>query len=109
LPPGPGAVLGFGRSLGRALPGAARAAPLDARRLSDSAFAGERARALFAGHAGHSMLPLEQRPSAGFGLTLLTLAHAVGWPSPRGGSQRIADALAADLRALGGTIETGVL
>ena len=50
------------------------------------------------------MLPLEQRPSAGFGLALLVLGHAVGWPFPRGGSQAIADALAARLRAEGGEI-----
>jgi phytoene dehydrogenase-like protein len=33
--------------------------------------------------------------------------HAFGWPMPRGGSQRIADALAGILRQAGGTIETG--
>ena len=48
--------------------------------------------------------PLERRPSAGFGLALLTLGHTVGWPFPRGGSQRLADALAAKLRELGGEI-----
>jgi phytoene dehydrogenase-like protein len=52
------------------------------------------------------MLPLETRPSAGFALALLTLGHAVGWPFPRGGSQSIADALAAKLRELGGEIVT---
>jgi phytoene dehydrogenase-like protein len=35
------------------------------------------------------------------------LGHAVGWPFPRGGSQKLADALAAHLRSLGGEIETG--
>jgi len=50
------------------------------------------------------MLPLERRPSAGFALALLTLGHAVGWPFPRGGSQRLADALAARLLELGGEI-----
>src|SRR6185437_9055862 len=35
------------------------------------------------------------------------LAHAVGWPFPRGGSQRLSDALASHLRSLGGEIETG--
>jgi phytoene dehydrogenase-like protein len=35
------------------------------------------------------------------------LGHAIGWPLPRGGSQRIADALAAHLRTLGGEIRTG--
>jgi phytoene dehydrogenase-like protein len=52
------------------------------------------------------MLPLERRPSAGFGLALLTLGHAIGWPFPRGGSQRLADALAAKLRGLGGEVRT---
>jgi phytoene dehydrogenase-like protein len=67
-------------------------------------FSNERARGLVAGNAAHSMLPLERRPSAGFGLTLMTLGHAVGWPFPRGGSQTLADALAACLRASGGEI-----
>jgi phytoene dehydrogenase-like protein len=52
------------------------------------------------------MLPLDTRPSAGFALVLLTLGHSVGWPFPRGGSQAIADALAAKLRELGGEIVT---
>ena len=52
------------------------------------------------------MLPLERRPSGGFGLALLTLGHAVGWPFPRGGSQRLAEALAACLRELGGEVRT---
>jgi phytoene dehydrogenase-like protein len=71
-------------------------------------FSTERARALFAGIAAHSMLPLDRRPSAAAGLVLGALAHAVGWPLPRGGSQRLADALAGYLRSLGGEIVTGV-
>jgi phytoene dehydrogenase-like protein len=67
-------------------------------------FATSRARAFFAGNAAHSMLPLETRPSAGFGLTLLALGHAVGWPFPRGGAAAMAESLAAQLRALGGEI-----
>ena len=47
------------------------------------------------------------RRRAAFGLMLGVLAHAVGWPLPRGGSQQIADALASYLRSLGGEIETG--
>lgn len=74
--------------------------------LARARFRTERARALFAGLAAHSTLRLEQRPSAAFGLVLGAAAHAVGWPLPRGGSQRIADALAAYLRSLGGTIIT---
>lgn len=77
-----------------------------AKSLARQHFRGERARALFAGMAAHSMLPLEQGPSAAFGLMLSAAAHALGWPLPRGGSQRIADALAAHLHTLGGEILT---
>jgi phytoene dehydrogenase-like protein len=69
-------------------------------------FETEEARALLAGVAAHSFLPLEYRGSAAFGLVLLLLGHATGWPFPRGGSQAIADALAARLVSLGGEIET---
>jgi phytoene dehydrogenase-like protein len=77
---------------------------LPARTLARLAFHEERAKALFAGLAAHSMLPLTRSPSASFGLVLALLGHAVGWPLPRGGSQAIADALASHLRALGGEI-----
>lgn len=60
-----------------------------------------------AGIAGHTLEPLEQVPPAAFGLMLAAAAHAVGWPFARGGSQRIADALAAELRAHGGRMVTG--
>jgi phytoene dehydrogenase-like protein len=69
-------------------------------------FRDEPARALFAGLAAHSILSLESVGSASFGLVLGTTGHAVGWPLPRGGSQRIADALASYLRSLGGEIQT---
>ena len=72
-----------------------------ANRLITAKFKHERARALLAGIAAHSMLPLEQPPSAGFMLTLGILAHAVGWPVVRGGSQRLADALVEHARGLG--------
>lgn len=83
------------------------AAMLPARRLAQLAFKGDRARALFAGLAAHSIQSLEQPFTAAFGLVLGTLGHVVGWPLPRGGSQRIADALAAYLESLGGKIVTG--
>jgi phytoene dehydrogenase-like protein len=86
----------------------APAALLPAHVLADLCFRGVRARALFAGIAAHSMLPLEQSPSAAFGLVLAIVGHVVGWPLPRGGSQRIADALVAYLHALGGEIITSV-
>lgn len=78
-----------------------------ARGLARRAFEGERARALLAGLAAHSMLPLERPLTAAFGITLGAPAHSIGWPFARGGSQRIADAMASYLRALGGAIETG--
>jgi len=77
-----------------------------ARGLAESLFKGERARAIFAGVSAHSMLRLEQSPSAGYGLVLSILGHAVGWPIPRGGSQHIVDAMASYLRTMGGEIVT---
>ncbi|HZR18259.1 MAG TPA: NAD(P)/FAD-dependent oxidoreductase [Verrucomicrobiae bacterium] len=75
--------------------------------LVDAWFTQEPARALFAGLAAHSFLPLERIPSAAFGVVLGMLGHAVGWPSPQGGSQQIANALASLLRSLGGELRTG--
>jgi phytoene dehydrogenase-like protein len=107
FPISPRALLRLGDRLGaRGLAASLRAALSPARTLAEGHFAEDRTRAWFAGHAAHSMLPLERRPSAGFALALTVLGHAVGWPFPRGGSQRVADALAAKLRELGGEIRT---
>ncbi len=76
--------------------------------LAEHTFKTEAARAIFAGLCAHSMLPLEQPPSAAFGLVLSILGHVYGWPIPHGGSQKIADALAGYLRSLGGEITTEV-
>ena len=81
---------------GYALPLAAPAALL-ARTL----FRGERARAVIAGMAGHSVLPLERPPTGAFGLLLSLLAQTVGWPVAKGGSQAIADALVRYAQSLG--------
>jgi phytoene dehydrogenase-like protein len=92
------------RTLGPARAQAAvRAGLADARSVAGQ-FRESRTRAWFAGHCAHSLLPLERRPSAGFGLALAVLGHVVGWPFPRGGSQRFAEALVALLGSLGGTI-----
>jgi phytoene dehydrogenase-like protein len=74
--------------------------------LARTVFRGERARALFAGLAAHSIVALDQPATAAIGLVLAAAGHAGGWPIPRSGSQRIADALAGYLRSLGGVIET---
>jgi phytoene dehydrogenase-like protein len=78
-----------------------------ARGLCDAWFKGAHARALFAGIAGHSILPLEQMMTAAAGLMLGVAGHALGWPMPRGGAQRITDALVSYLRSLGGVVECG--
>ncbi|HTE65521.1 MAG TPA: NAD(P)/FAD-dependent oxidoreductase, partial [Candidatus Binatia bacterium] len=75
--------------------------------LARSRFRGEPARALFAGLSAHSMVALDRPLSASFGLVLGMYAHAVGWPMIRGGSAAVTDALAAELRSLGGEIVTG--
>jgi phytoene dehydrogenase-like protein len=105
LPLSPSALLDVRARLGtRGLVDAVRSSLAAARPLVESCFAEERTRGWFAGHSGHSMLPLERRPSGGFGLALLTMGHAVGWPFARGGSRRLAEALVAKLRELGGEI-----
>jgi phytoene dehydrogenase-like protein len=97
----PSALLRHPFALARfGLPALAPAATL-ARRFRSPA-----ARGLVAGTGAHSFLPLTSPLSGGLGLALLVSAHAVGWPIPRGGSQRIADALASVLVEHGGEIET---
>jgi phytoene dehydrogenase-like protein len=73
--------------------------------LARSRFRGDAARALFAGLAAHSMVPLTRPVSASFGLVLGYTAHAVGWPMVRGGTAILAEALATELRRLGVEIE----
>jgi len=75
--------------------------------LLKSRFVTEEARALLGGCAAHSFLPLERRASAGVGLVLAAVGHAVGWPFPKGGAGRLAAALARHLTSLGAEIQTG--
>jgi phytoene dehydrogenase-like protein len=86
-------------ALGALPTGLAAAEPLLRARFRSSV-----ARGFLAGHAAHSMLPLDRRPSAGAGLVLAALGHVGGWPIVRGGSQRLAEALVARLRELGGVV-----
>ncbi len=85
-----GAPDGLGRALGGVL-------------TSESAAA-----ALFAGAAAHTVARVDSLASAGAGLLLAMFGHSSGWGVPLGGSQAIADALAADLRDAGGRITLGV-
>jgi phytoene dehydrogenase-like protein len=72
------------------------------------AWRSDQARALFGGVAAHSISPLGRPMSSSVGMALISGCHRFGWAVARGGSQAIADALAAELRERGGTIETGV-
>lgn len=65
------------------------------------------ARGLLAGMAAHAMQPFTGLTTAAVALLFLMMGHAQGWPLPRGGSCKLAAALAGYFRALGGTIETG--
>jgi phytoene dehydrogenase-like protein len=65
------------------------------------------ARALFGGTAAHSFSPFGRPLGSAAGLALTCACHSNGWPVARGGSQAIADALAAYVREHGGKIETG--
>jgi phytoene dehydrogenase-like protein len=75
--------------------------------LARGRFRGERARALFAGCAAHSILPLERSLTAAVGLVFCLAGHVEAWPVAEGGSASIARALASLLVSLGGRIETG--
>ena len=71
-------------------------------------FSEETTQALLAGLGAHSFLSLSAPGSASFVLMLGLLAHAVGWPIPKGGAGSITQALAQYLLSLGGKIETGM-
>jgi phytoene dehydrogenase-like protein len=75
--------------------------------LADRWFSGDSARALFAGLAAHSVMPLEATLTSAIGLMLGVAGHSAGWPVARGGSQKIADGLASYFRSLGGEVVTG--
>lgn len=74
--------------------------------LANAEFRTDHAKALFAGAAAHAVLPLEWKGSAAFGMVLNIAAHVGGWPVAKGGSQKLADAMASYLRTLGGEIQT---
>lgn len=78
-----------------------------ARSLARSRFRTERARVLFAGMAGHAMLPLSFLAGSAIPLVLAACGHTRGWPFPRGGTQKLTDALVGHLQTLGGTVITG--
>ncbi len=72
-------------------------------------FRGPGARALLAGCAAHSILPLDRLLTGAVALMFLLCGHVEEWPVAAGGSASIAHALGGLLRSLGGRIETGVV
>ncbi|MFJ8805660.1 phytoene desaturase family protein [Streptomyces sp. NPDC102490] len=75
--------------------------------LGVRAFRGQEAPALLAGVAAHAVGRLPSLASSAVAMLLGHLAHGTGWPVPRGGSGRIAQALAEDITAHGGVFHTG--
>ena len=63
-------------------------------------------RALLAGLAAHTPMPLAKAGNTAVALVLAALVHVSGWPVAKGGSQAIPDALASVFRTMGGTVET---
>jgi phytoene dehydrogenase-like protein len=76
--------------------------------LLSKRFHSTRGRGLFAGMAAHSIQPLSAPGTSAIALMFFAVGHVAGWPVAKGGSQKIANALTAYFRALGGKIETGV-
>ncbi|MCF6313613.1 MAG: NAD(P)/FAD-dependent oxidoreductase [Verrucomicrobiales bacterium] len=75
--------------------------------LARVCFQDEPARAMLAGHAAHSVLPLDRSPSAAVGLMLAVAGHAAGWPVAKGGTGKISEAMVAYLQSLGGEVVCG--
>lgn len=73
--------------------------------LTSLRFRGPRARALFAGMAAHSNIPLHHFGTSAVGLMLNMSAHLQGWPIPAGGAREIARAMLSYFTSLGGEIE----
>ena len=74
--------------------------------LARSRFATPEARALFAGCAAHSVLPLDWLFTGAVGLVFALSAHATDWPVARGGSHAISQALASYGKTLGVKVVT---
>ena len=83
--------------------------PASAVRLARRLFGGAGSRAWLYGSAAHGDVPPSGAGSAIAAIYLNLMGHAVGWPSPAGGAQRLTDALVGYLRELGGEVRTGAL
>lgn len=77
--------------------------------LANWSFSSHRSKALFAGCAAHSVLPLDMAFSSAIGLMFAVMGHMANWPVAKGGSMQISLALAKYLTSLGGEIQTNQL
>lgn len=76
--------------------------------LAKRRFSGEAARALFAGNAAHSVLPLNRMLStSAIAMILILGGHHAGWPFAEGGAVSITQALCKCLLINGGQITCG--
>lgn len=85
----------------------ARLVPGSAVGLGGRLFEGAGSRAWLYGSAGHGDVPPTDPGSAVAVTYLNLLGHAVGWPSPAGGAERLIEAMVGYLGALGGVVRTG--
>ncbi len=65
-------------------------------------FRTEAGRGLWGGVAAHAIQPLGNPITSAIGMILMSASHAAGWPIPRGGAQRISQALLSYYKSLGG-------
>jgi phytoene dehydrogenase-like protein len=99
-------ALRLAAGLGGDLPEFARRSIGSAQAFGEDLFGAERPTAWFAGAAMHSGLEPRAAASGAFGFMLMLLGHVTAWPFPRGGAQRVTDALVAHAGALGATVRT---
>jgi phytoene dehydrogenase-like protein len=85
----------------------ARMMALPARTLTEEYFAGEGARLLLAGNAGHTDISIDSAGSGVFGWLLAMLGQEIGFPVPEGGAQALTTALLRRLWARGGEVMCG--
>ena len=80
--------------------------PGSAKGLASRLFGGTGSRAWLYGSAAHGDVPPTDSGSAIAAVYLNLMGHAVGWPSPAGGAERLTEALVAYLRERGGEVRT---
>lgn len=91
----------------REAPDLARLAVLPVTRLAAEGFGGSGAGQLLAGNAMHADIPPTSAGSGLYGWLMTMLCQDVGFPSPRGGTRALAEALRLRAESAGARVETG--